>query len=425
MTDKTDISKIPRMAPDGTGPLRVLRIAHASLTPALRGRERGIAKRFPNIEMRVITPRKWKETGVEIKAVGDEHFPVITARTFLSKHIQLFMYSPFPIIKELRAFKPDVIDMDHEPYSLPCAEIVTLRNLFAPTARIVMQTAQNIFKKYPQPFRALEKRALKAVSAAYMCSETVREVLEGKGFTGPAVVAPFGVDPDLFHLRPKQDKGEERPLVIGYVGRLIEGKGIMTLTAALARLKDKDWRILVVGDGPRSDEARRSLSDNGLLERATFTGAVNYEEIPDYFQMMDLLIVPTRTTPKIREQFGRVIIEAMACGVPVIGSTCGAIPEVIGESGLVFEETDDRDLSEKIKLLLENEKLREQLSAKGVELVGKRFTWAHAAEKIVSAYGLALAENTFGKDLETEQADTLRPMMDLPVTENTVRRFER
>ncbi len=105
--------------------IRVVRIAHASLTPALRGRERGLAKRFPQIEMEVITPPRWCETNVEVETVPDDLFPVITARTFFSKHIQLFAYDPLPIIEAFRRHKPHIIDMDHEPYSVQCAEIIT------------------------------------------------------------------------------------------------------------------------------------------------------------------------------------------------------------------------------------------------------------------------------------------------------------
>ena len=163
----------------------MLRIAHASLTPALRGRERGIARTFPEVDLEVITPPHWFESGVDVKTVPDDLFPVTTSRTFFSKHMQLFAYDPRPIIDALRRHRPHIIDMDHEPYSVPCAEILTLRNLYAPNVPIVMQTAQNIFKNYPPPFSLLERRALKQVAAAYMCSETVREVLEAKGFQKP------------------------------------------------------------------------------------------------------------------------------------------------------------------------------------------------------------------------------------------------
>ena len=91
---------------NGLRPLRVLRIAHASLTPALRGRERGIASTFPDIALEVITPTKWRESGVDVKAVPDDLFPVRTARTFLSKHIQLFAYDPRVFVKALREHRP-------------------------------------------------------------------------------------------------------------------------------------------------------------------------------------------------------------------------------------------------------------------------------------------------------------------------------
>ena len=140
--------------------IRVLRIAHASLTPALRGRERGIARTFPEVELEVVTPPHWFESGVDVKTVPDDLFPVTTSRTFFSKHMQLFAYDPRPIIDALRRHRPHIIDMDHEPYSVPCAEILTLRNLYAPDVPIVMQTAQNIFKNYPPPFSLFERRAL-------------------------------------------------------------------------------------------------------------------------------------------------------------------------------------------------------------------------------------------------------------------------
>lgn len=369
--------------------IRVLRIAHASLTPALRGRERAIARCFPEVDLQVVTPPRWRETGVVVETVPDDLFPVITAGTFLSKHIQLFAYDPLPVIRALRRHQPHIIDMDHEPYSVPCAEIITLRNLFAPQAKIVMQTAQNILKKYPPPFSLLEKRAFREVSAAYMCSETVREVLETKGFDKPTVLAPFGVDPDLFFPRDRE-QADDAVLTIGYVGRLLPAKGLLTLVDALAQIRTENWRLLVVGDGEERAPMERKLAAYGLLERTEFAGAVSYEKTPEYFHRLDALVVPTRTTGKIREQFGRVIIEAMACEVPVIGSTCGAIPEVIGDAGLIFPETDAAALAEKLRQILRDTDLRRKLARAGRRRVEENFTWECAARRIFSAYETVL-----------------------------------
>lgn len=365
--------------------IRVLRIARASLTPALRGRERAIASRFPQVDLKVISAKAWKETGVDVEVRPDELFEVEGARTFFSKHIQAFAYDPRPIVSALRRHRPHIIDLDHEPYSVPAAEIIWLRDRFSPGTRIVMQTAQNILKKYPFPFSFMERRAFEAVDGAYMCSDTVREVLEAKGFDKPLTLAPFGVDTEMFRPRPQRLR-DGMPFTVGYVGRLLPEKGLTTLTDALGRLKHENWRLMVVGDGPERESVEARLRELGILDRATFAGAVPYEHTPRYFHWMDALVIPTLTTGRIREQFGRVIVEAMACGIPVIGSTCGAIPEVIGDAGMIFPEGDAEALAEAIERLLKDELLGRRLAAYGFERVRENFTWAHAAERIFGLY---------------------------------------
>jgi glycosyltransferase involved in cell wall biosynthesis len=377
LTTTTDLKR------QSVGRIRVVRIAHASLTPALRGRERALARCFPEIGMEVVTPTRWREAEVEVETEPDEYFPVRTARTFLSKHIQLFAYDPRPIIEAFRRHKPHIIDMNHEPYSVPCAEVLTLRRLFAPQAHVVMQTAQNILKKYPQPFSLMEKRAFKQVSAAYMCSETVREVLETKGFDKPMQIAPFGVDFDLF--KPIERKATET-FTIGYIGRLLPAKGLHVLIDALAQIKEENWRLLVVGDGPERAANESRAAELGLQDRCEFVGAIPYSETPAYFQKLDVLVVPTITTKTIREQFGRVIVEAMACRVPVIGSSCGAIPEVIADAGIVVTENNPSELATQLQRLINDGKLREKLANAGRARVEKHYTWERVAEQIYSVY---------------------------------------
>lgn len=365
--------------------IRVLRIARASLTPALRGRERAIASRFPQVDLRVISAKKWKETGVDTAVQPDELFDVEGARTFLSSHIQAFAYDPFPIIRALREHRPHIIDLDHEPYSIPAAQVIALRNRFSPKTKIVMQTAQNILKRYPFPFSLLEKKAFREVDGAYMCSDTVREVLEAKGFDKPLTLAPFGVDTQMFRPRVQRLR-DGSPFTVGYVGRLLPEKGLITLADALGRLKEKNWQLMIVGDGPDREPIERRLRELGIFDRTRFIGAVPYEQTPKYFHWMDALVIPTRTTGKIREQFGRVIVEAMASGIPVIGSTCGAIPEVIGDAGMVFPESDDEALAEAVSRLIDDEVLRRRLAGYGLERVRENFTWEHAAERIFGLY---------------------------------------
>jgi glycosyltransferase involved in cell wall biosynthesis len=369
----------------GEEKMRVLRIAHSSLTPALRHRERALVRCHPDVDLEVVTTERWREAEVEVDAAPDDLFPVRTARTYFSKHIQLFAYDPWPIIKALREHRPQLIDISHEPYSIACAELLSLCNWFAPGVPIVMQTNQNIFHKYPPPFSWLERRAFKTVAAAYACSETVVEVLRAKGFDKPAPIVTFGVDTEAFRPRATETPRPDGPLTIGYVGRMLPGKGLNVLAEALDKIKDEPWQLLVVGDGSERADFERRLGASGLLNRARFTGAISFHDVPAYFHEIDLLVLPTETTKRIREQFGRVLVEAMASGIPVIGSSCGAIPEVIGDVGLVFQERDSDSLAAALCQALSDTSLRERMIEGGLARV-ERYSWDRVAEKTYQLY---------------------------------------
>ena len=377
--------------PDGSGKrMRVLRISHASLTPSLRERERALVSRYLNVDLEVVTAARWREAGVDVEATDDDLFRVTRPRARLSKHIQLFAYEPGPIIAAMRRHKPDVIDLNHEPYSVACAEVLTLCRWFAPRTAIVMQACQNIFHRYPPPFNWLERRALKRIDAASVCSELVREVLAAKGFRKPAVVIPFGVNTEAFCPRRTLDRQANKPLTIGFVGRMLPGKGLNVLADALGKLRAESWKLLLVGDGPERKSFEQALAARGLRNRAEFVGAITYDNVPDFYQRMDILVTPAQTTKRIREQFGRVLVEAMASAVPVIGSTCGAIPEVIGDAGLVVREGDADALAGALRQLLSDGALREHLMRAGREKAERRYSWERVADQTYELFGQVL-----------------------------------
>ncbi|HKP36646.1 MAG TPA: glycosyltransferase family 4 protein, partial [Pyrinomonadaceae bacterium] len=342
-------------------------------------------------DLELVTTTRWREAEVDVEAIADDLFPVAMARPLFSKHIQLFAYDPRPVIAALRRHQPRLIDLSHEPYSVACAEVLTLCNVYAPQATVVMQACQNIFHKYPVPFRWLERRALNRVAAAYVCSETVREVLVAKGFKKHVEIIPFGVNTEAFSQSglAKRDPGE--PLTIGFVGRMLPGKGLNLLSEALGLLAAEKWKLLVVGDGSERRSFESSLAAHDLLARARFTGAVSYEQVPELFRQIDLLVMPTETTERIREQFGRVLVEAMAGCIPVIGSTCGAIPEVISDAGLVFPEGDAKALAEAIRRMLSDPELRERCAVLGKARVEEHYSWDVVAEKTFAFFAQVLA----------------------------------
>jgi glycosyltransferase involved in cell wall biosynthesis len=372
--------------------MRVLRISHASLTPALRERERALVRRHADVELEVVTTSRWREAEVVVNAVGDDLFPVTTSPPLFSEHIQLFAYDPRPIIAALRRHQPHLIDVNHEPYSVACAEVLTLCKWYTPQAAIVLQPCQNIFHRYPPPFNWLERRALRRAAAAHVCSETVRELLRAKGFRKPVEIIPFGVDVRSFQFREPSCEPKEA-LTIGFVGRMLPAKGLTILAGALAQLRSEKWNLLIVGDGPERQNFESALSANGLLARTRFTGAISFDQVPDLFQKMDMLVLPTQTTARIREQFGRVLVEAMASGVPVIGSTCGAIPEVIDRVGLVTPEGDVGALAEAIRKLLANRALRAEFARAGKVRAEQRYSWDRVADKTYEFFQEVLTAN--------------------------------
>ena len=389
--------------------MRVLRIAHSSLTPALRHRERALATCYPNVNLRVVTTQRWLEAEMMVDAEPDDLFPVSTSRTYLSKHIQAFAYDPRPIVKALREHQPHLIDLGHESYSVACAEVLTLCHWFARDVPIVMQTNQNIHHNYPPPFNWLERRAFRRVAAAYACSETVVEVLRAKGFDKPAPIIPFGVNTEAFRPRPADSPRHDGPLTIGFVGRLLPGKGLQVLADALEKLKSEAWQLLIVGDGPEREAFEQRLVGSGLRDRAVFTGGISFEQVPEFFRKMDMLVLPTETTKRIREQFGRVLVEAMASGVPVIGSTCGAIPEVIGNAGLVFAEGDAGALAVALRQMLSDEGLRKRLVDAGNVQV-EQYSWEKVAEKTYELFRQVLKSRgtpAFNRMLAPAQLMTL------------------
>src|SRR5947199_9332741 len=128
--------------------LRVLRIAHASLTPALRERERALAKECADIDLEVLTTTRWREAGVDVYATADDLFQVSPARACLSNHIQLFAYDPRPVVRALRRHRPHLIHLNHQTSTLACAELLPLADCLPSLPPLLLPAAQTLHHPY-------------------------------------------------------------------------------------------------------------------------------------------------------------------------------------------------------------------------------------------------------------------------------------
>ena len=146
------------------------------------------------------------------------------------------------------------------------------------------------------------------------------------------------------------------------------------------------YKLLLVGSGSLKEKIDFYIKENNLLDKVDLIQGVTHNRVLSYLNRMDLLVLPSLTTSVWKEQFGHVLIEAMASGVPVIGSDSGAIPEVIADAGLIFKEGEVALLIEKIKKIYENENLREELIKKGLARIKENYTQEKIAAETYRFY---------------------------------------
>jgi len=147
-----------------------------------------------------------------------------------------------------------------------------------------------------------------------------------------------------------------------------------------------EWRLRVLGDGPERERLAALAGELGIAGQVAFEGLVPSTQMPDFYPQLDVLVLPSRTRPNWKEQFGRVLIEAMACGVPVVGSDSGEIPHVVGEAGLIFPEGDAAALRSTLARLQADSGLREKLAHRGRARVLAHYTQAQVAVATYEVY---------------------------------------
>lgn len=276
----------------------------------------------------------------------------------------------------------DVVHCWEEPYVAAAAQIA--RRVPA-AAQFVPATFQNIAKRYPVPVRMMERRVMARADGWIAFGETVYETLRDRpGYASkPGRIINPGVDICAFrpdsearrHTRERLGWTLEEA-VVGFTGRFVEEKGIDTLLSAFSQ-STPSWNLLVVGGGALGGEIEAVRREHPTRVRVVTD--VSHDDVPDYLNAMDLLCAPSRTTAGWREQFGRMLIEAMACGVPVIAGDSGEIPHVLGGAGVLIPTDDPALWRREIDRLVDEPSTRAELAARGLERVRSKFAWSTVA----------------------------------------------
>jgi glycosyltransferase involved in cell wall biosynthesis len=286
------------------------------------------------------------------------------------------------IIDRLR---PEVAFVEAEPFSFSATQwSLALERAGVPFG---VQCAENIDRRLPPPVRWMRSRVLAKAAFVAARSDTAGQLARSWGARGEVELAPHAVP-----LWDDVPAPAARPFTVGYAGRLVPSKGLGDLLAAVRRLQ-APVELVMIGDG----ETRAEFEGQEIPgSRVRILDGLSHEQMAAGYAQLDVLALPSHTTPTWKEQFGRVIVEALWCGVPVVGSDSGEIPWLIELTGggLVFPEGDDARLAEQLQRLREDPALRTELAAHGRAQVERLFSVSAATDPLERMLAHARASAT-------------------------------
>jgi glycosyltransferase involved in cell wall biosynthesis len=353
---------------------RLLVVSHPAVVSVNQEVYRELARRGWSVK--IVLPSRWGHSyskGVVLpQPLPGMETSLIPVPVAFRGRPQRHFYLTIPRVMCTR-LRPDVAFVEAEPYSLSAAQWdQAFTKLHIPFG---VQCYENIDRPLPRPVRWLRSRVLRDAAFIAARSETAGRLARSWGAKGEIELAPPAVPG--WETAPS---APERPFTVGFAGRLIESKGLFDLLEAVRGL-DAPVELLLLGDGELHDQLDgQAIPGSRVRVLSGFT----HDQMATAYSQLDVLVLPSHTTPTWREQFGRVIVEALWCGVPVVGSDSGEIPWLIELTGggLVFGEGDRDALRAHLRTLRESPALRASLAAAGRASVERLFTVPAATDPL-------------------------------------------
>nr|WP_242067555.1 hormogonium polysaccharide biosynthesis glycosyltransferase HpsO [Leptolyngbya sp. FACHB-711] len=388
-----------------TKPLRILVVSHTYIVDLNCEKLRSLAQLEPGTEVVVVVPKRWRPGGVqkgtiEPRSWQEGSFRVVPVSNWSENHQGLLCFGA-ELVTLLQQFRPQVIQVEQGSRSLAYAQLIVLNRLLKLNAKLLFFTWWNLPYKLKPPVSWLEQFNLRHTSGIISGNQDGAEILRHHGYEGKIQVMPqLGVDEARFCPQPQHQLAAQLGIqpdqfVVGYVGRFVPEKGLLTLCDALAEIHPEfNWRWLLVGRGDLRSTLQEKAQKTGIADRLIWVESVPHAEIPNYLNLMHTLVLPSETSQDFKtltsagwkEQFGHVLIEAMACRVPVIGSDSGEIPYVIDDSGLTFPEGNAAALRDRLTQLMAQPELTRSLAQKGYDRAMLHYTNLALAKQQLAFY---------------------------------------
>jgi len=377
--------------------MRLLVVGHSYVTAFAQAKYVAMKQMDPGLRLRLVTPPETTHVFRRYRrevASGLHTDEIVPLRAWFGRSHMSYLLDPLELATQLRQFAPEHIHIEEDPHSLVGLETVVLARLFCHETPISFFVWDNLWRTPRFPLSLLKPtltRLCLSRTSLVVCGNTEgRDLLRKKGYLGPSVVLPqVGLDPEDYVAEPpaelyKHLHGGEGRVLIGYAGRLVAEKGIVLLLEALSQIVDLPWRLVLIGSGPLRDVIRQWQSRFG--ERLICLDAVDHQCVPVYLKCLDVFVLPSYKTPGWKEQFGLTMAQAMMAGVACLGSSSGAIPEVLGSGGCIFEEGSVEGLRSALTELIRSGEVRGRAAQRARTLALQRYTNRTIAEGYLTAF---------------------------------------
>lgn len=358
-------------------PFRLIFVDHMAVEASRRALYRLLAEER-QWEVHLVVPLTWNEGGtiIPFEPEEDSALRLHTSSVLFPYKTHRVIYLRLPYL--VHKIKPDFLYMDAEPENYAALETLILRRSLAPHAILGLVSSRNIDHvklgfpyKFSFTHRFCDYMIRWSRVDLLFCRAKVAQRFAA-AYASQVCYFPHSVDCSVFTPLAKEKAPSDGSSTIGFVGRIVESKGIGVLMQAFAQLP-MDCKLVLVGRGEQAEEYMKLARRLGVFDRFSIHPPVHHSEIPSVLRSFDVLVLPSLETKYWKEQFGRVLIEAMACGVPVVASNSGGIPDVVGDAGMLFKTGGASELAKILSDLVESREARDELGRKGRQRVMQFF----------------------------------------------------
>jgi L-malate glycosyltransferase len=376
--------------------MKLMVVGHAFLLAYAQKKFIAMKQVDPDLQIRLVIPKQIQDRFRTEKA---EIHPSLAAHEIVTLGTRLaqiqghmtYIHDPVKLARVVREFQPDVVHIDEEPQALITVETIAIQRAVAKNSGITLFTWDNLLRPRHFPVGTLKSRlrrySLARTSAVICGNRRAAEIVRDERlFRGALETLPqFGLDVEEHRpgteIELRRSLGLDGGIVIGHAGRLVPEKGVLLLLEALTRLQQFPWKLLMVGGGALESEIREVWMKR-FPNRIVLVPTVRYDQVAKYLRCMDIFVLASYATPTWQEQFGLSLAQAMLLGIASIGSTSGAIPEVLASTGLLFEEKNVDGLTRALETLLRSEETRRAVADAERQLALKKYT----SETVAASY---------------------------------------